>query len=295
MTTTTTTNPLQHLEQRAVQAHNWTSFSPEKRGQQLVNDYGNELLEDLAELQAAGVSEELISNYKSRYENIFNSWISAKGRCASSMITGPANFNVRRAEKANRSEDNHYRVFREWRKKAKASCIRKMQPVKTFVSEIDRYRNELAGMQKNHELMKEGNKRIKEARKTGEDLTEYLTNTFCIKPHMIEWTLKFGFGLANNNANMKRVEMRIKVMESKEKARKSNLETAWTFEGGTVILSYELDRVLIKHDEKPAANVLSELKSNGFNWSPFNKAWMRKITMEAIYKTEKLTGVKITK
>ena len=102
MTTATPTNPLQHLEQRAVQAHNWTSFSPEKRGQQLVNEFGAELLEDLAELQAAGVSEELISNYKSRYENIFSSWISAKSRCASSMITGPANFNVRKHKKANR-------------------------------------------------------------------------------------------------------------------------------------------------------------------------------------------------
>lgn len=275
---------LAHLEDKAVRAHNWTSFSPERRGQQMVSDYGEELAADMEELKAGGAGEEAIADYKGRYERFFSSYLHAKSGTFSAMITGPAKFNNRKHEKANRSEQRHYEIFREWRERAKKAIIRKAQPAKTYSSELERYRAELAGMQRNHELMKEGNKRIKTAHKNGEDLTQYLTETFGIAPHMIDWTMKFGFGLQNNNANMKRVEERIKVMEKKEQAQETNPITRYSFDGGELVVNYEVDRIQIFFTNRPTSEELTAWKAKGlntFNWSPSAKAWQRKITPNA--------------
>ncbi len=206
---------LQHLEGKAKAAHRNTSFSPERRGEQMIKEYSEELTADMEELKQGGASDESVSDYKNRYERYFSSYLGAKSNCFSIMITGAGNFPVGRHEKANRSEQRHYDIFREWRIRAKKSIIRKAQPQKTYNSELERYRAELATMQHNHELMKEGNKRIKAANKSGENITQYLTDTFNIPEHMIEHTMRWGFGLTNNNANMKRVEDMIKTLEQK--------------------------------------------------------------------------------
>jgi len=287
---------LAHLEGQAIRAHYWTSFDPEKRGQQLIKDYNEQLTEDIKELEAAGIDPETIDSYKKRYESLFTSWLSAKSRTFSAMITGSAKFPTRRHEKANRSEENHYTVFQEWRQRAKRAIIRKAQPVKTYTSELERYRAELAGMQRNHELMKEGNKRIKAANKSGENITQYLTDTFNIPAHMIEHTMRWGFGLTNNNANMKRVEDMIKTLEQKEAMKDTNPITRYSFDGGEFVVNYEVDRIQIFFDTRPTRDELTAWKAKGlnsYNWSPTTNAWQRKITPNAFWCLERmLTGIK---
>lgn len=285
----TTDNLLSHLKDAAIRSHYNTSFSPERRGEQMIADYSEELTGDIEELKSKDVSDEKILDYKNRYERFFSSYLGAKSRTFSVMITGAGNFPVRRHEKANRSEQKHYEIFREWRIRAMKAIVRKSQPVKTFVSELDRYKAELAGMQRNHELMKEGNKRIKQANKNQEDISQYLIETFGIAPHMIDWTMKFGFGLQNNNANMKRVEERIKVMEQKESRREETPITKYTFDGGEMVLNYEVDRIQIYFAGRPNSEELAAWKAKGlnsFNWSPTAKAWQRKITANAWHTTK---------
>jgi len=287
---------LSHLEEKAKRAHYNTSFSPERRGEQMIKEFSEELASDIAEIKEGGADEANIADYKARYEKFFTSYLHAKSNTFSVMITGAGNFPVRRHEKANRSERRHYEIFREWRIRAKKAIIRKAQPVKTFVSELDRYKAELAGMQRNHELMKEGNKRIKAANKSGADISQYLKDTFNIPDHMIQHTMRWGFGLQNNNANMKRVEERIKLMEKKEEQRNENPITNYTFEGGTMVINYEIDRIQIMFDSRPNDQELAAWKAKGlnsFNWSPSAKAWQRKITANAMYSVKHmLTGIK---
>lgn len=289
----TQNNHLDAFKDAAIQAHNWTSFSPERRGETLINSYNEQLTEDITELAAAGIDAETIEGYKSRYINLFKSWLSAKSRCASPMITGPANFNVRKNEKANRSEDNHYNLWQEWRLRAKKAIVRKLQPVKTFGSELDRYKNELESLKKNHELMKEGNKRILKARKTGEDITEYLKITFNIEPHMIDWTLKFGFHLSNNLANIKRIEERILILTKKQERAETIGTTTKDFDVFKVIFNHEADRIQIQHDVKPDFNTISSLKRNGFRWSPTFKAWQRQLNRNGIDAAERVLNIKL--
>lgn len=284
-------NPLQNLEQTAQRAYSGISFSPEKRGKQIINDYGEELKADIEELKKAEIKEDTIFEYVERYKRYFTSYLGAKSRTFSVMITGAGNFPVRKHQKANRSEQRHYEIFREWRQRAKKAIVRKSAPKKTYSSELERYKAELENMKKNHELMKEGNKRIKQAKAKGEDISKYLIDTFNIAPHMVDFTLKFGFGLANNNANMKRVEERIKELEKKEQLRKEQPEKEYIYKWGKVILNYEIDRIQVFFEARPTNEELYKYKQlglNSFNWSPSNSAWQRKITNNAIYLTKKM-------
>ncbi|MEO7048969.1 MAG: hypothetical protein ABI091_26940 [Ferruginibacter sp.] len=282
---------LEQYTKKAIQAHNWLSHFPERAGQRLVKDYGEQLEEDIKFLTDNGIDDLTIDSYKDRYENLFSSWLNAKSNCFSSFITGGSNFPVRRHEKTQRSEERHYEIFQEWRTRAKQAIIRKSQPVKTFVSEIERYKIDLENMKKNHELMKAGNIAIKKANKNGEDISQYLINTFNIAPHMIEFTMKFGFGLANNNANMKRVEERIKDMEQKESLLSECPITKYTFEGGLMVVNYEVDRIQVFFNTRPTRDELTQWKEKGlnsYNWSPSANAWQRKITANAMYSVKRM-------
>ena len=279
---------LDNFRQQAISAHNGTSFDPEKRGENLINEFETMLTQDLEKLINA--TNEQMEQYIAKFKSLFSAWLSAKGRVLSPMITGPANFPVRRNEKANRSERNKYELFAYWRDKAIKAIIKSTLPEKTFLTEIERYKSELLAMQKNHELMKEGNKRIKDAIKNKINIDTYLTETFNIKPHMLDWTMKFGFGLQNNNANMKRVELRIKELEAKE-ARKDNENKELKFPGGVIILNYSIDRLQIKHDSRPERSVIDNLKHAAFHWSPSQMVWQRQLTNDAIFKAKQLTGI----
>ncbi len=276
------------LKETARRAFYWVSFNPDGRGDRTRQEFGEILENDAKYLTENNATAEQIENYKDKYKKLFVSWLHAMSRCASSVITGGSGFNVRRAEKANRSETRHYEIFAEWRERAKKGILKSNRPEKTYLSEIERYTAELESMKANHEKMKEGNKRIKAALKNGTDITQYLMSEFGIKPHMIEWNLKFGFGLSNNNANIKRVEQRIKELTAKEAQRMEEPEKSYTFDGGEILFNYEADRIQITHDERPSPEKIQELKKSGFKWSPSNQVWQRQITANAIWTTKRL-------
>lgn len=283
---------LDSYKSKAIQAHNWTSHVPEKRGEQLINDYNNQLSEDIIELERKGIDSEAIESYKARYINLFTSWLSSKGNCTSSFITGPSNYNIRRHGKTRRSEEKHYTLWQVWRTRSKKAIIRNAQPEKTFISEIDRYKSELAGMQKNQEIIKACNAVIKKSK--GRDCTAGLiavglSEVNAKKVQLPDFAGIKGFpsfSLTNNNANIKRVELRIKELEKKESLKNKQPITEYRFEKGKLIVNYEADRLQIIFDTKPTVEELTVWKNKGlnsYNWSPSVNAWQRKITSNALW------------
>jgi hypothetical protein len=273
---------MKNLIDKAINAHRNTSFSPERRGTQMIADYSNELESDVLELQGQGIDESNIMDYKERYEKYFCSYLNAKANTFSVMITGSGNFPVRRHEKANRSERRHYEIFREWRIRAKKAIIRKSKPEKTFLSELDRYKQELESLKTCHIRNKEANKIIANARKTGEDISDWLIKEFNISPALLQIRKIAGFDTTNVLANIHRVEDRIKLLESKQE--KENKE--YQYNGFKVIMNYETDRIQILHDSKPSYDIIKDLKSNGFKWAPSVGLWQRQLTGNAIFSTK---------
>ena len=70
--------------------------------------------------------------------------------------------------------------------------------------------------------------------------------------------------------------------EKKEK-RATAEDKVYYYEGFKVVFCIADERIRIIHEEKPEREVIQEIKKHGFKWSPFNTAWQRKITNNAIY------------
>ncbi|HFT6957220.1 TPA: DUF3560 domain-containing protein [Proteus mirabilis] len=145
----------------------------------------------------------------------------------------------------------------------------------------------LSGLKKSQETMKLVNKivrkktishdekllKIMELGLKKETANELLTGDFMGRLGFASYALQ------NNNAEINRIEKRINSL-SKHKENENIVEENETF---TFKLDYEINRIMFIFEGKPESSVREILKSNAFHWSKFNKAWVRKITPNALY------------
>lgn len=291
METITAINPrIKALSDLAYRAHCGTSFSPEKRRDQIIKDYSEELIEDLETVNKHGGD---VSRYEDKYISLLTAWLRAKSNCISSMITGPSNFPVRRAEKANQSEHNRSVEFSEWRKKALHAITKPENTtiVKGTDSAIDQMRAKLETLERNQETMKAINKLIRD-KKTSE--VEKIR--IMVEEHKIQeqTAIKFmdpnqfggpgfpSFSLTNNNAKITRLKEDITAeVKRMEKYTTGNKE--YEIKGVKVVENAEENRLQLSFDGKPAPEVIERLKKNGYRWSPKNATWQRQLTQNALY------------
>ena len=66
----------------------------------------------------------------------------------------------------------------------------------------------------------------------------------------------------------------------------------WEFDGGTVEMNREDNRLQIFFEEKPDEQTRETLKENGFRWSPKAGAWQRQLNDNAIYAADRLSCIK---
>jgi len=282
---------LGNLWELCYQAHSATSFSPEKRANSYVKDYSEMLEEDLKELG------ENSGNYKEKFISKFSDWMGAKSRCMSSMITGPANFPVRRAQKANQSEHNKFEDLHRWREKYFNAVNR--VPTKSPEDDREEAEKKLDKLVNTQLEMKEINAEIRNCKiKELKPLINHLIGEE-FNPILISFIDNFygrnsgkykipTFTLSNNNAKIKAAELKIKMMEAR--IDRKNTWKDIIFEGGYITI--EDDRVKIFHDEKPEREIIQEIKKNGFRWSPNWGCWCRKHTGNAIFCLKYLSFVK---
>ena len=284
---------LQHLAQQARNAFYWTSFDPDKRGKQTIDEHESQLQSDLE-----SIPENEHERYISKYVELFAYWLSAHSRCASSAITGGSGFNVRKAEKANNAEHNAYQKFDEWKdnaKKAIAKRIEQNKPEAQKRSEAwERLERQILSSAATIHGINKGLERgyskalfvssiyqhVEVFAKKGDFETVQLAID-CIRKFnetmsvVITERHKF-FKLAE------RAEIKKETIE--ERAEKENQELLII--GGKVVYNYAIDRLQLLFDEKPSYNIISSLKKNGFRWAPSETAWQRQLTGNAIYSTK---------
>lgn len=88
------------------------------------------------------------------------------------------------------------------------------------------------------------------------------------------------FSLQNNNANIRRVEQRIKELEQ---AAERNVTQEEEGNGYTYREDAEENRVMFIFDGKPDAGIRDILKGRGFKWSPTRGAWVRMLNNAGRY------------
>lgn len=103
------------------------------------------------------------------------------------------------------------------------------------------------------------------------------------------------FTLTNNNANIRRIEKRIKELRKRDDMLSARNEESdspalngWQFNGGSVVMNAEANRIQILFDEKPNEELRTELKRNGFKWAPSQGAWQRHLNSNGLYAVKRM-------
>lgn len=153
---------------------------------------------------------------------------------------------------------------------------------------IAKLRGELKKLQDAQDVMKAANKAIR-AHKTPEariaalvkvGLTE-IQAAEIIKPDFAGRVGFASYQLSNANANMRRIEQRIKVLE----ANQERTSTEAAGDGYTYRQDADENRVMFIFEGKPDEATRALLKANGFNWSPSRdgKPWVRQWNNAGVY------------
>ena len=235
----------------------------------------------------------LAERYSRKMAEYFNKDSAIGCRCPSVLISGAGNFPVKKKEKQVQAWENNYQFYQETQKlisKIKSILYGK-DIIKSGDSDaVERLEEKLAGLKEDQERMKVANKfiRLKNVEKGNEGLTnmgysekeikELREPDFCGRvgypPYMLQ----------NNNANIHRVEGRLKQLKA-AKERGSRKEENRYFR---VVENTEIMRLQIFFDEKPVQDIRSILKKNGFKWSSKNGCWQRQLTDNARYSLERI-------
>ncbi|MEM4134702.1 MAG: JAB domain-containing protein, partial [Candidatus Micrarchaeia archaeon] len=275
---------LQDLLNEAIRAHTNISQVPERRGHEFINSHQQTLNRDIELLRSRNLSEEQIENYVNKFKSYLRSYLDALKYVASSMVVGPAKFNVQRNEKANQRAEKIYDEFTSWREK----FLRK--PSKVEVDELEQTRAELEEARSWQEKMKEANKIIRKGVDVEKKLFDLLQDEKLVEKILKpDFAGRIGFPdyeLQNNNARIKRLEEKLKKLEEKQE-KKGTTET-FEYPDGKVVINYTKDRVQVFFNEKPSQEIIEKLKNKNWHWSPKEKAWQRKITDRAIWEAKEL-------
>ena len=98
------------------------------------------------------------------------------------------------------------------------------------------------------------------------------------------------FELSSLRGKIKRVQARLADLD-KLQAAAQQPDSTTKFDGGEIVRNAEENRLQILFDEIPDADTRDALKSNGFRWSPRNKAWQRQLTQNAEIAARRALGL----
>lgn len=287
-------------ESSARTAHNMMSMRDYSEGSTTAG-YRSEVDKayDIADKVAEKKPEEaerayrLAERYSKKMAEYYNKESSIGMMCPSVMISGAGNFPVKKKERQLAAwERNH--EFYQYVQGILAKIENILYGREIIKSDderaIEKLEEKLEDMKKLHEDMKAANKalRLKDKEAGNDQLREMGYSEESIeelrKPDYLGRVGYPNFQLSNNNANIHRVEERLKRLKA-VKERGSSEQEYKTFK---VVENTEAMRYQIIFDGKPDAEIRTLLKSNGFKWAPSQGAWQRQITSNGKWALKKV-------
>lgn len=287
-------------ESSARTAHNMMSMRDYSEGSTTAG-YRSEVDKayDIADKVAEKKPEEaerayrLAERYSKKMAEYYNKESSIGMMCPSVMISGAGNFPVKKKERQLAAwERNH--EFYQYVQGILAKIENILYGREIIKSDderaIEKLEEKLEDMKKLQEDMKAANKalRLKDKEAGNDQLREMGYSEESIeelrKPDYLGRAGYPNFQLSNNNANIHRVEERLKRLKA-VKERGSSEQEYKTFK---VVENTEAMRYQIIFDGKPDAEIRTLLKSNGFKWAPSQGAWQRQITSNGKWALKKV-------
>ncbi len=236
----------------------------------------------------------LLDAYAQRLAENWNERYRIDARVPSILVAGGSNFPVRKKEKQNAARD---RNMAEWKEIQKS--LDKIRGVgRGGISADDpeavrKLQEKLSRLKQEQESMKAVNAYYKKNKTLEgcpgltweqiERLKAAMSRSWRKDPKPYE-----SYVLSNNNAVIRQTAMRIE-----ELTRVAETEfVGWEFQGGGAEINRTGNRLQLRFDEKPDADVRAELKSYGFRWAPSVGAWQRQLNEDVFHVADKINAIR---
>lgn len=280
---------LLEFKELAYRSFYWTSFSPDKRGQQCIKEHEDQLNDDLQ-----NIPESEKQRYIENYKKLFSSWLHAHSNCASSAITGGSGFNISRTKKANDREHAKFNEFSEWREKALKSIVKRIEDSKP---ESEKRNENWQYLEKNvlhsasviHEINKGLERGMSKALFVSSIYNKVETyvkkGDIEIVQQAIDTIRKFNETMSVVITERNKFFKLIEISKSKKERKEENSErvnSGLSFPSGKVVQNWKEDRIQFYFDPKPNRDKIDMLKKKAFKWSPTNVAWQRQNTNDVL-------------
>jgi len=237
--------------------------------------------------------DRLLEVYSRKLAENLNQHYSIMTRCPSILIAGGGNFPVRKKEKQNVADDRNMEEFQRIQ-----GILDKIRHTGTGgissddPSAVEKLKRKLEALKKQQEHMKAVNayyrkhKTLEGCPGLSEEAAQAIQSSwdggwYPGRPYP-------PYALSNNNANIRRIQARIAELEAK---REAPAPEGWVFDGGQVAANTEENRLQILFEDKPDAELRSELKRQGFRWAPSQGVWQRQLTDNAIYAAKQIPAL----
>ena len=275
------------------------SFYDYKKGSKTAQykervDRAYELAEKIAEARPDQADRVfgMADRYSKKMAEYINRDIHIGCMCPSAMISGAGNFPVKKKKKQDQAWEKNRQFYSEIQgilNKMKSIFNGKDQILSGDQDAIEKLEKKLENLKDMQARMKEANKaiRMKDMEK-GDDLLKNMGYTEKQIKELREpdFCGRIGYpsyALQNNNANIHRIEGRLKELRAAKE--KGTQETENKF--FKVVENTESMRLQLLFDEKPEPEVREVLRRNGFRWAQSQEAWQRQLNNNARYALER--------
>lgn len=281
-------------ETAAKTSHEMMSFSDYKEGSKTAEyrryvDHAYELADKIAATKPDQTDKAYImaDRYSKKMAEYINQDIHIGCMCPSVMISGAGNFPMKKKERQKQGSRiiSFFKETEEILSKMEDILYGKEQIKSDDEDAIKKLEEKLGSLKKMQEHMKTANKaiRMKDIEKGSELLKSIGYSEAQIKqlrePDCCNRIGYPGYILQNNNANIHRVEERIKDLKRTKDKGTSETENRFF----KIVENVEIMRLQLLFKEKPEPQVRELLKSNGFRWAPSQSAWQRQLTDNSKY------------
>ena len=228
-------------------------------------------------------AKDMADRYSRKLAEYYNALYRNEASCPSVLISGGANFPVKKKNKQNSRRET---LMEQWQElEAYAGKIRHLltmpQPILSGdENAIEMLEEKLADLKELQEKMKAANRaiRMKDTVAGDDALGDLGFSSDQIKklrkPDSLGRVGYPNYELANNNANIHRLEARLEELKKTKAAGTTETECEFC----RIIENTDLMRIQLVFDGKPDMEVRDILKANGFHWAPSLNAWQRTLT-----------------